>query len=66
MCKRWCRGFRILLQCPESEIRFILRLARERISDSKDTSKSKILVWFWFGSPLDERAAMKRTAEPPH
>ena len=53
--------------CPESEIRFILRLAWERISDSKDTSKSKILVWVWFGSPLDERAAtMKRTSEPPH
>jgi hypothetical protein len=26
-----------------------------------------ILVWFWFGSSLDELAAkMKRTSEPPH
>src|SRR5215203_808095 len=33
-------------QCPESEVRFILRRARERTSDSKDTSKSIILVWF--------------------
>jgi hypothetical protein len=30
----------------ESEVRFILWLARERTSDSKDTSKPTILVRF--------------------
>jgi hypothetical protein len=31
---------------PEPEVRFILRLGRKRTSDSKGTSKFKILVWF--------------------
>ncbi len=32
--------------CLESEVRFILRLARKRTLDLKDTSKPMLLVWF--------------------
>src|SRR5262249_31671272 len=59
--------FGVSYWCPESEVRFILRLARERTSDSKDTSKPMILVWFGSEIRLMRLAGrMKRISEPPH
>jgi hypothetical protein len=40
---------------------------RFELRNRKDISKPMILVWLWFRSPLDERAAqMTRTSKPPH
>src|SRR6185312_14909674 len=38
-------------QCPDSEVRIIVRHARLRTSESKDTANLLKLVWLWFRSP---------------
>src|SRR3954466_12674521 len=54
-------------QCPDSEVRIIVRYPRLRTSESKDTSQPIGLVWLWFRSPHEGLAEiMMPTSEPPH